>query len=605
MRREFFTWERSALCGRGSENAGPGPVSVRVIIKALLLILVLFALLLTLTTGPAPAAPSGNGSPAFAWPCRGPVCGPFRSPTGSYGQGGHAGIDISVPHGTAVAAAAAGTVYFSGPTPVGLCVTLSHADGIKTTYVSLTESGVRAGMRVERGTRLGSSDGSKDRSTSQPHLHFGASLNGMPVDPLLLLSGRLLDPSRDLFLGPWEDQRSLDALTREIGFDQGFLETIGDGLASVGRAVGGVLGQVWDGIVAAAKWVGRGCAGFYRACIEPWAGGTIEKIGRAVKAVFANRYVQAVLAAVVAIAIITVVVLSIALTFGLSLVLAGVAIAAGALACLGYATYYACVSGDGFSFAQCLSGCLMVGGTVALTVLCLGQSWSLLSAGGSKLGLLGFGKSFLVHGMADSLSYAAINGIAGKPFSWKAFAVTFVLGGLCGATGKLFVTGLSERMLEGLAASSFAAGQVGSESFYIMRTSLTLLKDGGFGALVRLGTMEFGKALAEKLTYMTFSGCMGLLTNFSIHLLCGSGFSLGEGLLSFGAGFCVGGINLTVSTISPARILANAACVYQPMATEFARNYLNKTAVRGGRELLNARYGSGEGGGWEILPGRE
>lgn len=556
-------------------------------------------------TSPAPAAPSGDGSPAFSWPCRGPICGPFRSPTGSYGQGGHAGMDISVPRGTPVTAAAAGSVSFSGSTPVGTCVTLSHADGLKTTYVALAESAVRAGMRVERGTRLGSSDGSMDHSTSQPHLHFGASLNGTPVDPMLLLAGRLLDPSRDLFLGPWEDQRAVDAFTRGIGADKGLLETIGDGLASVGRAVGGVLGQAWDGIVAAAKWVGRECAAFYRTCIEPWAGGTIEKIGRALKATFANRYVQAMLAAVVAIAIITVVVLSIALTFGMSLVLAGVAIAAGALACIAYAMYYACVSGDGFSFAQCLSGCLVVGGAVALSVLCFGQSWSLLSSGGLKMGLLGFGKSFLIHGLADSLSYAVINGIAGRPFSWKAFAVTFVLGGLCGATGKLFVTGLSERMLEGLAASSFAAGQVGSESFFVLRTSFTLLKDGGFGALVRFGTMEFGKALAEKVTYMTFCGCTGFLTDFTIHLLCGGRLSLGEGLLSFGAGFCMGGISLTTSTISPMRILSNAACVYKPMATEFARNYLKKTAFKGGREFLKTRYGSGEERGWEILPPRE
>jgi hypothetical protein len=556
-------------------------------------------------TGPAPAAPSGNGSPAFAWPCRGPISAPFRSPAGSYGQGGHAGIDISVPRGTPVTAAAAGTVFFAGSTPVGLCVTISHSDGIRTTYVALAECGVRVGMRVERAARLGSSDGSTDRSTSQPHLHFGASLNGMPVDPLLLLAGRLLDPSRDLFLGPWEDQRAMEALTRDVGFDQGLLETIGDGLASLGRVVGGVLDKAWDGIVAAARLVGRGCAGFYRACIEPWAGGTIEKIGRAVKAVFSNRYVQAMLAAAVAIVIITVVVLSIALTFGMSLVLAGVAIAAGALACLAYAGYYAYVSGDGFSFAQCLSGCLVVGGAVALTVLCLGQSWSLLSAGGYKVGLLGFGKSFLIHGMADSLSYAVINGIAGNPFSWKAFAVTFVVGGLCGATGKLFVTGLGQRMLEGLAASSFTAGQVGSESFLIMRTSFTLLKDGGFAALVRVGTLELGKALAEKVTYMTFCGCTGFLTDFTIHLLNGSRFNLGEGLLSFGAGFCMGGINLTASTISPARILSNAACAYKPLATEFARNYLKKTAFKGGKELLKTRYGGGEESGREVLPSRE
>lgn len=602
---ELFPWERSASRGRGSLSAGPGRVSVHTTLSALLTTLILAILLLSLMTRPAPAAPSGSGSPAFSWPCQGPVSGPFRLPGGPYGQGGHAGIDIAVPRGTPVKAAAAGTVTFSGNTPVGLCVSVSHAGGLKTTYVALAESGVRTGMRVDQGTLLGSSDGALDRSSSYPHLHFGASLNGVVVDPLLLLQGKLLDPSRDLYLGPWEDRRAIESLTRAVDSGGSLNDAIEGGISSLGRAVSGAAGAAWGGFTTAVHRVGDGCKAFYRACIDPWAGWFIDIAVSAGRTVVSNHYVQAYVAAVLAIAVIAVAVLAAGFTFGLSMTLVYAAIALASVACLGYAGYYASASGDAFSFTQCLSGCLMAGGTVALAVLTFGQSWSLLSAGFSKVGLLGFGKAFLVHGLADSLSYTVINGIAGRPFSPETFALTFVLGGLCGATGKLFVTGLSESMLQGMAAGSFAAGQAGSESFYLLKSSFTLLKEGGFQALARAGAVQMGTALAEKLTYMTFCGCTASLTDFAIHLATGKGFTFKEGLITFGAGFCVGGIGLATSTASPASILSNAACAYKPMGTEFLRDYLKKSAAKGGKELIGQRFGSGEEKGWEILPSRE
>jgi hypothetical protein len=556
-------------------------------------------------TSPAPAAPSGSGSPTFSWPCRGTVTGPFRPPGGPYGQGGHAGIDIAVPLGTPVAAAAAGTVTFSGSTPVGLCVSVTHPGGLKTTYVALAGSLVRAGARVEQGTRLGSSDGGLDRSTSAPHLHFGATLNGVAVDPLMLLQGKLLDPSRDLYLGPWEDHRAITALARATSSDEGLMETLGGCASAIGNAVGDVAGTTWDGLTAAAGWVGKGCGAFYRACIEPWAGPYVEMAACVGSAIVSNHYVQAFAAALLAAALIAVAVLAAGFTFGLSMTLVYAAIALASAACLAYAGYYASASGEAFSFTQCLTGCLVVGGAAAAATITFGQSWSLLSAGFGKVGLIGCGKAFLVHGMADSLSYAVINGAAGRPFSFETFALTFVLGGLSGAAGKLFVTGLSGSMLEGMAAGSFTASQAGSESFYIMRSSFTLLREGGFQALARVGAAQLGTALAEKLTYMTFCGSTAFLTDFTIRLATGSGLTLGEGLLTFGAGFCVGGIGLTTATVSPARVLAGAACAYKPMGTEFVRSYLKKSVTKGGKELMKARYGSGEEGGWELLPSRE
>jgi hypothetical protein len=595
---------RSARRGRGFRFPSPGPVRFPAL-QALFMTLIVATLLLTFQTRPAPAAPSGSGSPAFDWPCRGPVSIPFRPAAGAYGRGGHAGIDISVPLGTAVKAAADGRVAFSGGTPVGLCVTLDHGSGIRTTYVALAESSVRPGMTVRKGTVLGSSDGSQDRSSSLPHLHFGATLNGVPFDPLLLLNGELLDPSRDLFLGPWEDQKSMDAWKKAaMPRDKGLFQAVKDAFCSAGRAVRNAAGKLWEPVQKAAGGLWDGCKAFYRACIEPWAGGFIRAVGELCEAVVSSRFFQAALAALAAIALITVAVLGAVFTFGLSLSLAVAAIALASAAICAYATYYTCAAGDSFSFMQCFTGCLVVGGAVALGTIALGQSWALLSAGWKELGLLGFGKSFLAHGLADALATSAINAAAGRPFSLKAFVVSFLAGGLMGAGGKLFVTGLSQGMLEGLAAGAFAAGQPGLGISSLLDTASGLLREGGLSAVARYAAAGLGREMAAKLSYMAVCGSGAFLADFALHLCTGRSLSLGEAIASFGVGACMGGIGATAATLTPAGVLRNAIGVGRSMAADFARSYAKKTLTKGGKELFKAvRGGDGGSMGPEILPG--
>ena len=94
----------------------------------------------------------------------------------------HAGLDIAVPSGTPVATAAAGTVidtgdyFFNGNT-----VFVDHGQGFITMYCHLSEIGVKAGDKLERGQPLGLS-GMSGRATG-PHLHWGVILNGALVDP--------------------------------------------------------------------------------------------------------------------------------------------------------------------------------------------------------------------------------------------------------------------------------------------------------------------------------------------------------------------------------------------------------------------------------------
>lgn len=104
---------------------------------------------------------------------------PIISPYGTWlGAGGtqrpwqHYGIDIRVPAGTPVLAAADGTVARVGEQPnSGKFAVLSHGDDLASVYWHLSEISVRADQVVRRGEMLGRSGMTGNATT--PHLHFG------------------------------------------------------------------------------------------------------------------------------------------------------------------------------------------------------------------------------------------------------------------------------------------------------------------------------------------------------------------------------------------------------------------------------------------------
>ena len=161
--------------------------------RAILALGVLFTVLTSAAAGTEAEAPVGErgtggsipGYGTYAWPVDGPVIRPFQPPAGPYGAG-HRGIDIGVPVGTPVRAAADGVVAFAGVVAGERFVSIDHPDGVRTTYSWLGGIEVASGAPVIRGQALGRS-GQGHPGVEPPHLHFGARFAGSYLDPMLLL----------------------------------------------------------------------------------------------------------------------------------------------------------------------------------------------------------------------------------------------------------------------------------------------------------------------------------------------------------------------------------------------------------------------------------
>lgn len=94
----------------------------------------------------------------------------------------HKGIDIAAPYGTAIVAAASGTVKsasYSGG--YGNLVIIDHGNGVETYYGHCSKTNVSAGQKVEAGDLI-ANVGSTGNSTGN-HCHFEVRINGTQVNP--------------------------------------------------------------------------------------------------------------------------------------------------------------------------------------------------------------------------------------------------------------------------------------------------------------------------------------------------------------------------------------------------------------------------------------
>ena len=114
-----------------------------------------------------------------------PISGIITSRFGSISRvrtGAHTGLDIAASAGTQIAAAASGTVIYSGyQGSLGYLIKISHGNGIETYYGHCSKLYAKVGQQVNQGDII-AAVGSTGNSTG-PHLHLEIRVNGVAYNP--------------------------------------------------------------------------------------------------------------------------------------------------------------------------------------------------------------------------------------------------------------------------------------------------------------------------------------------------------------------------------------------------------------------------------------
>ena len=118
---------------------------------------------------------------SFIRPISGTITSRFAS-ISRVRNGAHTGLDIAPSTGTPIAAAASGTVVYSGyQGSLGYLVKIAHGDGVQTYYGHCSKLYVKVGDKVNQGDII-AAVGSTGNSTG-PHLHLEVRVDGVAYNP--------------------------------------------------------------------------------------------------------------------------------------------------------------------------------------------------------------------------------------------------------------------------------------------------------------------------------------------------------------------------------------------------------------------------------------
>ncbi len=137
-------------------------------------------------SAPLPAGPIQEGSGGLIWPVNGPIASGFGGRDIGAGYEYHPGVDIAVPEGTPIRAAAAGTVALQQPESssggYGNYTCIDHGGGLSTCYAHQSSFSVSLGDSVSQGEVIGYT-GCTGYCLG-PHLHFEVRIYGQVTDPM-------------------------------------------------------------------------------------------------------------------------------------------------------------------------------------------------------------------------------------------------------------------------------------------------------------------------------------------------------------------------------------------------------------------------------------
>jgi murein DD-endopeptidase MepM/ murein hydrolase activator NlpD len=134
-----------------------------------------------------PAGPVRGGSGGLIWPVNGPITSPFCEARAW--ESCHPGIDIGVPSGTPIRAAASGRVVLMQPESAsggyGNFTCVQHTASMSTCYAHQSRFATSMGATVRQGQVIGYS-GCTGRCFGD-HLHFEVRINGAVTNPMSYL----------------------------------------------------------------------------------------------------------------------------------------------------------------------------------------------------------------------------------------------------------------------------------------------------------------------------------------------------------------------------------------------------------------------------------
>ncbi|WP_395686558.1 peptidoglycan DD-metalloendopeptidase family protein [Aestuariivirga sp.] len=126
-----------------------------------------------------------DGAPGMRWPVRGKIISGFGPKANGLKN---EGINIAVPEGTSIRAAADGVVAYAGNELKGYgnLVLIRHDNGYVTAYAHAKELLVKRGDTVKRGDVIAKAG--QTGSVSSPQLHFEVRKGAVALDPMKFLS---------------------------------------------------------------------------------------------------------------------------------------------------------------------------------------------------------------------------------------------------------------------------------------------------------------------------------------------------------------------------------------------------------------------------------